>query len=166
MKKYIPAIAILGVIFVILVIVAIVIVSTVGKTLGEKVSLNNEEFISKIEEMGYTTKDVKSQFSSYDYIKTATLAHEKDRKYKIEFYTMESDEGASYFFSVNKAKFEESQAVAKSKTKANGKNHNKFTFTADGKYKVVSRIGNTCLYANVDVEYKEEVKNLIKELGY
>lgn len=166
MRKYLPIIIVLSVILIILAIVAVVVVSTIGKTLNEKNSLTTQEFISKVESMGFTTTDVKSQFSTYDYVKTATLAHEKDRKYKIEFYTLDSEEGAEYFFAINKVKFEEIEATVKSKSKVNGKNHSKFTFSANGKYMVISRVGTTCMYVNADIDYKEEINNLLKQLGY
>lgn len=48
----------------------------------------------------------------------------------------------------------------------NGKNFQKYTLSTESKYKVISRIDNTVIYLNVDDNYKEEVKNVLKELGY
>lgn len=68
------------------------------------------------------------------------------------------------FYKINKAKFENSAAT--SQVTFNGKNYSSYSITTGGKYKFVERVEKTVIYLNVDKEYKDDVKDLVKELGY
>ena len=46
------------------------------------------------------------------------------------------------------------------------KNYSKYTLLSSGKYMVVSRINNTVIYVNADANYKDNIKNILDELGY
>ena len=46
------------------------------------------------------------------------------------------------------------------------KNYSKYTLQSDNKYMVVSRIEDTVVYVKVDSKYKDQIKDLLKEIGY
>ena len=45
-------------------------------------------------------------------------------------------------------------------------NNSKYTLKTKDEYKVVSRIEDTVIYADVDEKYEDEVKEILKEMGY
>jgi hypothetical protein len=85
----------------------------------------------------------------------------------MEFYELTDEEYANAFYENNKSIFENSKGgVVTSSLNLNGKNWSKYALSADGKYKVVSRVGNTAIYLNVDNNYKDIVNRLLDEFGY
>jgi len=45
-------------------------------------------------------------------------------------------------------------------------NNSKYTLKTNGEYKVVSRIEDTVIYVDVDEKYEDDVKEILKEIGY
>ena len=105
-------------------------------------------------------------FSNYDYIEKAYIALEEDYDYKIEFYKLDEEEDAIDFYKLNKEKFESQKGSGSAESTVNIGNNSKYTLTTNGEYKVISRIENTAIYLDVDKKYKDEVKEILKELGY
>jgi len=132
----------------------------------EKESISAEEFKSIMENKGYTIVDATSQFAQYRYVQKVYIAITNDRKYQIEFYTLSNDEGAIYFYNTNKTILENSKQGTTSETNAEFKNYCKYTLNNNGKYKAISRINNSVIYLNVEEQYKDSVKDLLKEIGY
>ena len=132
----------------------------------EKTAITASNFYETMSKKGYMVQDATSEFSEYGYVAKVHLALSSDEGYQIEFYELIDTEYANNFYENNKAIFEASEGNNASKTTVNLKNHSKFTLSTDGKYKVLSRIDNTVIYANVDEQYKDTVKDLLKELGY
>ena len=115
---------------------------------------------------GYMVQDATSEFAEYGYVAKVHLALSSNERYQIEYYELIDTEYAVAFYENNKAIFEASAENATTQTTVNLKNHSKYTLSTNGKYKVLSRIDHTVIYIDVDEEYKDEVKELLKELGY
>jgi len=130
-----------------------------------KTALTPEEFKTKMQDKGYIVQDATDQMSQYDYIKQVYIAVSSDYTYQIEFYETIDNNYASKFFETNKNNFENNISSA-TKTTVNGINNNKFTVSEDESYKVISRVDNTAIYLNISSEYKTEVKDILKYLGY
>ncbi len=45
-------------------------------------------------------------------------------------------------------------------------NYNYFSFNADGNFHLIARIDNTMVYCETKKEYKDEIIDLVKTLGY
>ncbi|MGN1113933.1 MAG: hypothetical protein ACI4RC_02290 [Oscillospiraceae bacterium] len=133
---------------------------------GKKTALTAEDFKSKTEEKGYTVQEATDQFSDYDYIKKVYIAIDKEQKYQIEFYEIDSSDNASKFFNNNKSIFEESKSSSCTETNVSLSNNAKYTLTTNGEYKVISRIDNTAIYVNADEKYKSDIKDLLDDLDY
>ncbi len=162
MKKTIVIISI-----VLLVLVTIVAGFTAFSLMNrEKESITAEEFKIIMQDKGYLIADATSQFSEYDYVSKVYLATTSDKLYQIEFYTLSDDSSATYFFNTNKTLFEQNKTSVSTSTSSEFSNHAKYTLTSANKYMVVSRINNTVVYVNVDEQYKDNVKDILKELGY
>ena len=159
--------ALFVVLIVVLVIVSVIAsgVFLVFKLVNrEKEALTVKDFISIMEDNDFEVGEVTEQFEDADIeVEDAYVALGDD--YQIEFYTFEDEENAKMFFKVNKAKFDEDSASSRIST--SGKNFTSFSITADGDYRFVERVEDTVIYLDVDKNYKDEVKELIKEkLGY
>ena len=162
MKKSV-LISIVVAVVLILIIIAGVVFTKLNK---EKASIDAASFKKTMEEKGYQLADAKSQFSEYDYIDKVYLAADSKYSFQIEFYQLVNDEYANQFYTTNMTKFENSKSSTSIETSVNGKNYSKYTLSSNGKYMVISRINNTAIYVNIDESHKEEVINLLKELGY
>lgn len=131
-----------------------------------KVSLTAEDFKTTMEAKGFTVKDVSEQVAENPQITKAYVAISGDEQYQIEFYETDTAETAQRLYAGNKVIFEESASGASSNSSASAANYNSFKMTADGYYKVLSRIDNTLIYVNAPKEYKDEIKTVLDEIGY
>lgn len=163
MKK--NAIIIASVVLIVLVLVAVGIFAFT-KLNKEKIALTSEDFKTKMENKNYIVSDAISQFTGYDYVKKVYIASSKDYTYQIEYYEFSGDEYAVSFYENNKTIFETRKGNAAAETEVNLSNYSRYALSANGKYSVISRIGNTAIYVNVDDNYKDTVKNVLKKLGY
>ena len=128
-----------------------------------KKSITGDKFVEIMEDNGFKVSDVKYQFKNADVkVKEAYVA-QKD-EYQIEFYTLKDEDDADLFFRINREKFDTDSA--KTKVELSGKNYASFNVEANGKYKFLERIDETVIYINVDKEFKSDVKDMVKTLGY
>jgi len=144
-----------------IIIAGILLFSILNK---EKISITAKEFKNIMERKEYTVADATSQFEEYEFVKKVYIA--TDGKYKFEFYEFSSDEDAINFYNNNKSIFENQKGNSSGETYINGKNYSKYTLTTDGKYKCVSRINNTAMFINIENEYKDDLKEVLKDLDY
>jgi hypothetical protein len=159
---------------VIIAIIAVVIVVAIAgmifvnlnKLNKEKISITASSFYTTMSQKGYSVQDASSQFSGYNYVKQVYIAVSEDYSYQIEFYELLDDSYATSFYNNNKSIFESSKGNASTETSASLKNYAKYTLTSNGKYMVVSRIDNTVIYVDIDDNYKENVKDILNEIGY
>lgn len=128
-----------------------------------KPALDNTSFKTTIETKDFIVEDVSIQkLNENKNIEHAFIAVEPDNKYSIEFYDFKSEIHASGFYTQKVTEFG-SRGVT---TELNVSNFSKYTQTTKEEYGVVSRIGNTVLYLNAPVEYKDAINTLLKEIGY
>lgn len=133
---------------------------------GKKEAISAEKFRTKMENKGFTVRDVTNQFQSEASVKQGYAA--SNNKYQIEFYDLESNSSAVSMYNHNLNKFKE-EVDNSNATKSNTKemsNYARYAAIANGKYKVLSRIDNTLIYINADSNYKDEIKEILDDLGY
>jgi len=132
----------------------------------EKVSIDAEDFKTAMEAKGYTIADASEQFAEYDEITKVYVAVSGDGGYQIEFYETSIDDAAARLFAGNKSIFEQSAGNASANSSVSAANYSNYKLTADGYYKVLSRIDNTMIYIDAPVEYKDDIKTVLGEIGY
>lgn len=132
----------------------------------EKNSITAEEFKSVMENKGYIIINAKEQFDGFNYIQDVYIAMSDDGEYQIEFYKMSDKEDATMFYEHNKSVFESSKSSSSAQTNNDMKNYSKYTLQSNNKYMVISRIEDTVVYVNVDSKYKDNIKDILKEIGY
>lgn len=131
----------------------------------EKVSMSADNFKTMMESKEYTVTDTTSLFAKYEnYMLKSYVARKND--YQIEFYELSNEENAISMYATNKSKFESQISNAYARTSVSMKNYEKYSLTANGKYKYLSRIDNTLIYIDANEEYKDEITNCMKEIGY
>ena len=101
--------------------------------------------------------DVKSILNAYAVIKN-------DGSYQIEYYIFSDERSAEVSYLSNKNNFNDNFDGKISDY--DGSNYSKLTMKTDTNYYIVERVENTLLYMNVENEYKDEVEELLKEMGY
>ena len=158
-KKYIIAIIVIFIIVALLIGIKLMTERT-------KTALTADEFKTIMSQKSYQITDATTQFSNSNYINKVYVAGNKKINYQIEFYEISDQSTAIEFFNNNETIFKNQKGSSAVETNVNGKNFQKYTLSTESKYKVISRIDNTVIYLNVDDNYKEEVKNVLKELGY
>lgn len=131
----------------------------------EKDAIKAREFASLMEDENYDVADVTSQYEAYG-IDEAYIAIESDQDYQIEFYELSSDSKAKSMFESNKDYFEDRAGSSKVTTSYSIGNYNLYSLTSNGDYMYLCRVDNTLLYIDVEDEYKDEVKDIVEELGY
>lgn len=163
----------IGLVTFILIFVAILVIAgiIVGVVIINK-NLNKEpitagDFKDIMEDKDFEIIDAKeNQLTEYDYVKKAYVALEEDYDYQIEFYKLDEEEDAISFYNTNKKIFESYKGSSSAETSVSMGNNSKYTLKTNDEYKVVSRIENTVIYADVDEKYEDEVKEILKEIGY
>ena len=75
-------------------------------------------------------------------------------------------ENALAFYNLNKSIFTAEETKYSVSTNIDKERKNKYTLTTDDKYKVIFRIDSTVLYVDAPKESKNDVKKIIKKLGY
>ena len=136
-----------------------------GGTSTDKTPLTAADFKSKMEaKSDFKVVDDNQQFAGNDSIVQVYIAY--NGKFQIEFYEQKTEADAKASFDLNKSNFEaakDSNAVTTIDEKGNW---SKYTQVSGGKFGVVSKIGNTFIYVNVDEQYKDDVNSILQELGY
>ena len=133
---------------------------------GSKTAITSDTFKSKVEEMGYTVTDAKSQFESYDYIKEAYVAVDANNSYSVEFYVLSDADYASSFFETNKSKFTTYEGNSKSHVSVDLNNYQKYSVETEANLKYIVRIDNTVFYSETSSSNKDKINTIAKELGY
>lgn len=113
---------------------------------------------------GYQIVDATEQFDK-DLVDSVSLAV-KDDKYQIEFFDFKSENDAIYSYNLNEKKFEDRKEAVSSYSSVKMGNHASYKLTTGGQYLVVSRIGDTLIYIDTTTDYKDEINDILKELGY
>lgn len=148
---------------VLMLMVLVVLLSACGT---KREAIDEDKFISIMTNEGFNIVNVEEQFAEYGYFEEAYVALEGSGNYQIEFYELEDASYAVSFYNTNKEIFEASKTGSSIYTNVDLTDTNKYTLTTETEYKVLSRIEETVIYLNVDKEYKEEVTNILKKLGY
>lgn len=152
--------------------IPVILLIVVGLTLlvttlfKEKTPITGEEFKNTMTAKGYGVADALAQFSEYPYVKKAYIAINLERTYQIEFYELENEDYAIDFYKNNKAQIEKNKSSSAVQTNNSVNNHSKYTLSSNGKYGVVSRVGNTVIYLRVEDTYRDIVKDILKSIDY
>ena len=85
---------------------------------------------------------------------------------EVNFIICTDEEYAEENYEAKYDYIEEEKGSSYSSSKSSINNYAKYAVTSRGKYMYIARIDNTLIYIEVDEEQKQEIKTIIKELGY
>lgn len=86
--------------------------------------------------------------------------------YQIEFFELTDSETGEGVFYNNKQIFTDEHSVQTMSSEVTSGNYNYYAFNADGNFHMIARIDNTMLYCEAAKEYKDEIVEFVKTLGY
>ena len=144
-------------------VLALVAASLMLVGCGNKESITASTFTSTMEEKGFEVADVAEQYEDEE-IKNVVIAMNED--YQVEFYVFSTEDRASAVFAGNKDTIESLSSGNSVNTSVSMGNFATYSLTTSENYYIVSRIGNTVMYANVGVAHKDAVSSIISEFGY
>lgn len=136
---------------------------TAGCGVKPRTPVTAKEFVDKLEAAGFTLVDAVDQFDE-GLVEAAYIAIGEN--YQIEFFIVPTVEQAQRAFAENQATFEAAKGNSTTNKSAKAENFSYYCQTSNGKYSVVSRTDNTFIYVDADSEYKQEINDIIKDLGY
>lgn len=132
----------------------------------DKTAISAEEFKTKMEEKQYSVDDLTNIFVDSVNVEKVYIATSSDTNHQIAFYQFSDTSIATNFYEQNKTNYESNKKSASSNTSVELKNYSKYTLKTNDEYKVLSRIDNTVIMLEVNSKYENDVKNILKELGY
>lgn len=145
-------------------LIAIIMLVTVLMTgCMTRETLKANEFKINLEKRGFSVID-KTSTQRNQSIKSYYIATSKEKKYSIEYYELDNEMSSQGIY----LKYKESMIStgAQVSTEINLGNSSKYVDNYNGRYRVASRITNTVIWVDAKVEYQEEIKALLKEIGY
>ena len=123
-----------------------------------------EHFTAIMRKNNYLVKNIITDYSENIDIEAAIIAMRDN--YQIEYYKVSSEDKAIEMFNVNKEKFQRSKENSSLEKSTSIGNYSKYVLKVNSRYKVVSRIGDTLIYADVPESEEESTKKVLKELEY
>jgi len=133
---------------------------------GTKTAISAEDFKVAMDVKDFRLIDVTDQLGDTGIVKQCYVAMSPDSTYQIEFYEFNDSKGGSDFYAEKLSNFETNKESNQSIKTVKIFNQSKTTVTGSNEYKVVSCIGNTAIYVDADIKYKDEIATIIDELGY
>ncbi len=128
-----------------------------------KEPLNNETFKEKLELKGFTIVDLTDTMQTpASNIESYIVATSPNQTYNFEFFIYTNEAAAQSHYARERDKFGGQGQY----TELNVGNFSKYTQICNGKYGLISRVGSTLLYTNLDNNYRNEVNEILKEIGY
>lgn len=121
-------------------------------------------FTEVMEAAGFEVQDVTADMETKD-LATAVLVAVGEN-FQIEFYELiDSETGEGVFYN-NKQLFTDEHSVKSMSSEVTSGNYDYYAFNADGNFHMIARVDNTMLWCEAAKEYKSEIVELVKSLGY
>lgn len=121
-------------------------------------------FTKVLEAAGFEVQDVTADTETND-LATAVLVAVGEN-FQIEFYELVDSETGEGVFYNNKKLFADEHSVTTMSSEVTSGNYNYYAFNADDNFHMIARVENTMLWCEAAKEYKSEIIELVKTLGY
>ena len=147
----------------IILLVVLISVLVVGCSVSKQ-KITTTQFIEFAAENEYEILD-KTKALKDPKIKKVILA-KKNNECQIEFYKLKSITDAIYMFNDNKNIFKTNNNKTSTYTYTNLSNYSLYSLTNESYYMYLCRVDDTLLYVKAPLEYKEEIEEFTKLIGY
>ena len=131
--------------------------------LTSRIPISAETFAAQMEAQGFQIYDISDRYDAA-LADSASIAVGPD--YQIAFFLLSDNRQAATAFAQNKAVFESQKGIASFRKTTSIGTYYSYYLISDGKFFLVSCIDNTMIYCVTDKDYSDEIRDLIKELGY
>ena len=144
----------------------------ISKMIGnDKKAISAEEFKNIISEKNFTINVPKDLWTD-EIIEQANIENGyftreiEDEEYRINFFEFKDENSALYLYykQIYTTRNESNGNIAETSVKS--MNHTKYTAMVNGKYEVMSRIGNTAVWGTINVNEKQKLIDFLDEIGY
>ena len=132
-----------------------------------KTALSVDEFNSIVKKQDLAVEeDAENLVSENENLKNMSKATYSD-DWDVYYYVFDNEDSAKTEYAKVKNKIMTYKKSSISSILENNiANYNFYQITGGGHFAYVCRVDNTVLYFDISAQYKEDAKNLIKELGY
>lgn len=131
-----------------------------------KPSLTAEEFKQTMEEKDFTILNITSKYSDYDYVKEVYAAVDNNSTYEIDFYLLSDISHGKEFYNIMKDNLKSSKNKGDRKKGSDYSYYGKYILYSKDQYRQISRVNDTIISIDVRTKYKDELLNLLNDLGY
>jgi hypothetical protein len=130
---------------------------------GSKTAITPAQFSDAVGGYGFSVSDALNEEDKalYD-----TMLYAEKGGDKLLFLVVRDAENPKSIFEGLKSQVEDLKGAVNASTSVSGGNSGKYTMTSGGKFYAVSQIGQTLIYTESDDGSKDEIKDILKELGY
>lgn len=146
--------------------ISIFIITLLFLTGCTKKAITVDEFTSSFDTNTYTVNTYEKGTIDTIIDGLESGAYITNGSYTIDFYILENSTKAHELFMSEKEEFEANKDTEVTENKESGKNYEIYELTTSLMYMYTSRIDNTLIYISANKEDKNEIKDLIKKLGY
>lgn len=138
---------------------------------SDKKEISAEEFKNIISEKNFTINVPKDLWTDeiveQANIENGYLTKEiEDEEYRINFFELKDENSALYLYYKEIYTTRNGSNGNIEETSEKSMNHTKYTAIANGKYEVLSRIGNTVIWGTINVDEKQKLIDFLYEIGY
>jgi hypothetical protein len=130
-----------------------------------KKPITAETFQEVMEKREYKVLDYTESYSDAG-VKKVLESADMENNFGIKYFEFNSEDEAKDFYEFHQDFLDNNNAVKKSQIKTEMNNYQKYTLTADDQLYVLSRIDNTLVTVDAPKRYKDDIKEVLKELGY
>ena len=130
-----------------------------------KDSLDSTSFKKIMEKKNFVVVEQTSEvITENPSVEISYYAETQDKRYALEYYSFNGEVSAQAFYAKNQVVLGATGSQAT--TEVNVGNYSKYTMIHNGKFTAISRVSNTVVYVNANKDYAEEIKMLLKDIGY
>lgn len=138
---------------------------------SDKKEITAEEFKNIISQKNFTINVPKDVYTD-EAIEQANLENGyftreiENEEYRINFFEFKDENSALYIYykEIYTTRNESNGNITEISEKS--MNHTKYIAIANGKYQVLSRIGNTLIFGTINLDEKQKLIDLLNEIGY
>ena len=131
---------------------------------SKKTPQTTKGFTDIMEEAGFEVLDITEMYSDRGPVSSVIIA--RNENYQIDFYKLTDNNTAIGVFSNNKQIFDDEHSSKTFSTSVSSGNYDYYAFNAEGYFHMIARVDDTMLFCEAKEEYKDEILELVKKLGY
>lgn len=131
---------------------------------SERIAKTAGRFTQIMEDAGFTVRDTTEESERGEQI-TSVLTADGDQ-YQVTFFQLNDSDACETFFSEEKERLDKEHNAKWLSVKTGSTNYDSYVFNSGDTCYFIARIGDTMVSCKADKEYRSELLELMKTLGY